>query len=135
MTTAYNAEDQIVSNEYKVDGMTTREDITYDDHGRVAAKTETDGSVVTTTAFEYAEGKEDQIKAASIGDTKHRFEYDALGRVTRKELLDGERPLVDESIEYLRYGENSLDLVKEHDVRIGDAISKAWSYNVLNMRL
>lgn len=131
VTTAYNAEDQIVSNEYKVDGMTTREDITYDDHGRVAAKTETDGSVVTTTAFEYAEGKEDQIKAASIGDTKHRFEYDALGRVTRKELLDGERPLVDESIEYLRYGENSLDLVKEHDVRIGDAISTTeYEYDV-----
>lgn len=131
VTTAYNAEDQIVSNEYKVDGMTTREDITYDDHGRVAAKTETDGSVVTTTAFEYAEGKDDQIKAASIGDTKHRFEYDALGRVTRKELLDGERPLVDESIEYLRYGENSLDLVKEHDVRIGDAISTTeYEYDV-----
>lgn len=131
VTTAYNAEDQIVSNEYKVDGMTTREDITYDDHGRVAAKTETDGSVVTTTAFEYAEGKEDQIKAVSIGDTKHRFEYDALGRVTRKELLDGERPLVDESIEYLRYGENSLDLVKEHDVRIGDAISTTeYEYDV-----
>lgn len=131
VTTAYNVEDQIVSNEYKVDGMTTREDITYDDHGRVAAKTETDGSVVTTTAFEYAEGKEDQIKAVSIGDTKHRFEYDALGRVTRKELLDGERPLVDESIEYLRYGENSLDLVKEHDVRIGDAISTTeYEYDV-----
>lgn len=131
VTTAYNAEDQIVSNEYKVDGMTTREDITYDDHGRVAAKTETDGSVVTTTAFEYAEGKEDQIKAVSIGDTKHRFEYDALGRVTRKELLDSERPLVDESIEYLRYGENSLDLVKEHDVRIGDAISTTeYEYDV-----
>lgn len=131
VTTAYNVEDQIVSNEYKVDGMTTREDITYDDYGRVAAKTETDGSVVTTTAFEYAEGKEDQIKAVSIGDTKHRFEYDALGRVTRKELLDGERPLVDESIEYLRYGENSLDLVKEHDVRIGDAISTTeYEYDV-----
>lgn len=131
VTTAYNVEDQIVSNEYKVDGMTTREDITYDDHGRVAAKTETDGSVVTTTAFEYAEGKEDQIQAVSIGDTKHRFEYDALGRVTRKELLDGERPLVDESIEYLRYGENSLDLVKEHDVRIGDAISTTeYEYDV-----
>lgn len=128
VTTAYNVEDQIVSNEYKVDGMTTREDITYDDHGRVAAKTETDGSVVTTTAFEYAEGKEDQIKVVSIGDTKHRFEYDALGRVTRKELLDGERPLVDESIEYLRYGKNSLDLVKEHDVRIGDAISDTTEY-------
>lgn len=131
VTTAYNVEDQIVSNEYKVDGMTTREDITYDDHGRVATKTKTDGSVVTTTAFEYAEGKEDQIKAVSIGDTKHRFEYDALGRVTRKELLDGERPLVDESIEYLRYGENSLDLVKEHDVRIGDAISTTeYEYDV-----
>lgn len=131
VTTAYNVEDQIVSNEYKVDGMTTREDITYDDHGRVATKTKTDGSVVTTTAFEYAEGKEDQIKAVSIGDTKHRFEYDALGRVTRKELLDGERPLVDESIEYLRYGENSLDLVKEHGVRIGDAISTTeYEYDV-----
>lgn len=131
VTTAYNVEDQIVSNEYKVDGMTTREDITYDDYGRVAAKAETDGSVVTTTAFEYAEGKEDQIKAVSIGDTKHRFEYDALGRVTRKELLNGERPLVDESIEYLRYGENSLDLVKEHDVRIGNAISTTeYEYDV-----
>ena len=128
VTTAYNVEDQIVSNEYKVDGMTTREDITYDDHGRVAAKTETDGSIVTTTVFEYVEGKEDLVKEVSIGDTKHRFEYDALGRVTRKELLDSERPLVDESIEYLRYGENSLDLVKEHDVRIGDAISDTTEY-------
>ena len=128
VTTAYNVEDQIVSNEYKVDGMTTREDIIYDDHGRVATKTETDGSIVTTTAFEYVEGKEDLVKAVSIGDTKHRFEYDALGRVTRKELLDSERPLVDESIEYLRYGENSLDLVKAHDVRVGGVISDTTEY-------
>ncbi len=128
VTTAYNVEDQIVSNEYKVDGTTVREDITYDDYGRVSTKTETDGSIVTTTAFEYAEGKEDQIKAVTIGNTKQIFEYDALGRVTRKEFLDGERPLVDESIEYLRYGENSLDLVKEHDVRIGNAISDTTEY-------
>ena len=128
VTTAYNVEDQIVSNEYKVDGTTVREDITYDDYGRVSTKTETDGSIVTTTAFEYAEGKEDQIKAVTIGNTKQIFEYDALGRVTRKEFLDGERPLVDEGIEYLRYGENSLDLVKEHDVRIGNAISDTTEY-------
>ena len=128
VTTTYNVEDQIVSNEYKVDGTTVREDITYDDYGRVSTKTETDGSIVTTTAFEYAEGKEDQIKAVTIGNTKQIFEYDALGRVTRKEFLDGERPLVDESIEYLRYGENSLDLVKEHDVRIGNAISDTTEY-------
>ena len=128
VTTTYNVEDQIVSNEYAFDGIATREDITYDDHGRVATKSETDGSIVTTTAFEYVEGKEDQIKAVSIGENKQSFEYDALGRVTRKALLDGERPLVDESIEYLRYGENSLDLVKEHDVRIGGVISDTTEY-------
>lgn len=94
----------------------------------MAAKTETDGTVVTTTAFEYAEGKEDQVEAVSVGNTKQQFEYDALGRVIRKELLDVNRSLVDENIEYLRYGENSLNLVKEHDVRIGGVISDATEY-------
>ena len=126
--TTYNVEDQIVSNEYKVNERVTREDITYDDHGRVATKTETDGSIVTTTTFEYVEGKKDQVEAVSVGNTKQQFEYDTLGRVIRKVLLDGERPLVDESIEYLRYGENSLDLVKEHDVRIGGVISDTTEY-------
>lgn len=128
VTTTYNVEDQIVSNEYKVDGMTTREDITYDVHGRVATKTETAADSTTTTSFEYVEGKEDLVKEVSIGNTKHQFEYDALGRVTRKELLDGERSLIDESIEYLRYGENSLDLVKEHDVRVGGVMSDTTEY-------
>ena len=128
VTTTYNVEDQIVSNEYKADGMTTREDITYDVHGRVATKTETAGDSTTTTSFEYVEGKENLVKEVSIGNTKHQFEYDALGRVTRKELLDGERSLIDESIEYLRYGENTLDLVKEHHVRVGGVISDTTEY-------
>ena len=129
VTTTYNIEDQIASNEYKINGIaTTREDITYDDHGRVATKTETDGSIVTTTTFKYVKGKEDQVEAVSVGNVKQQFEYDALGRVIRKELLDVDRSLIDESIEYLRYGENSLDLVKEHDVRIGGVISDTTEY-------
>jgi len=128
VTTTYNIEDQITSNEYKYDDVTTREDITYDSHGRVLTKTETASDSTTTTSFEYVEGKEDLVKEVSIGNTKHQFEYDALGRVIRKELLDGERSLVDESIEYLRYGENSLDLVKEHDARVGGVISDTTEY-------
>lgn len=129
VTTTYNVEDQIVSNEYLVNGVTTKEDITYDKNGRIATKTEITDNIASTMSFEYVEGKDDQIKAVSIGNTKHQFEYDALGRVIRKELLDGERSLVDESIEYLRYGENSLDLVKEHDVRIGGVISDTTEYD------
>ena len=128
VTTTYNIEDQITSNEYKLGNVTTREDITYDSHGRVLTKTETASDSTTTTSFEYVEGKEELVKEVSIGNTKHQFEYDALGRVIRKELLDGERSLVDESIEYLRYGENSLDLVKEHDVRVGGVISDTTEY-------
>lgn len=128
VTTAYNIEDQILSNEYKYDDITTKEEVTYDSHGRVVTKTETASNITTTTKFEYVEGKENQIKTVSIDNTKQQFEYDALGRVTRKELLDDERSLVDESIEYLRYGENALDLIKEHDIRIGGVISDTTEY-------
>ena len=128
VTTAYNIEDQILSNEYKYDDITTKEEVTYDSHGRVVTKTETANNITTTTKFEYVEGKENQIKTVSIDNTKQQFEYDALGRVTRKELLDDERSLVDESIEYLRYGENALDLIKEHDIRIGGVISDTTEY-------
>ena len=128
VTTTYNVEDQIVSNEYLVNGVTTKEDITYDKNGRVATKTETADNIASTMSFEYVEGKDDQIKAVSIDNIKQQFEYDALGRVIRKELLDDERSLVDESIEYLRYGENALDLIKEHDIRIGGVISDTTEY-------
>lgn len=128
VTTAYNIEDQILSNEYKYDDITTKEEVTYDSHGRVVTKTETASNITTTTKFEYVEGKENQIKTVSIDNTKQSFEYDALGRVIRKELLDDERSLVDENIEYLRYGENALDLIKEHDIRIGGVISDTTEY-------
>lgn len=128
VTTSYNTEDQIVSNEHKVDGMVTREDITYDDSGRVKTKIETESNGRTTTSFEYVEGTDDQVKMITIGKTKQQFEYDALGRVIRKELFDAKHSLVDESIEYLRYGESSLNLVKEHDVRVGGVISDTTEY-------
>lgn len=128
VTTTYNAEDQISSNEYFVDKAVTREDIAYDSRGRVAAKKEIADNIAINTSIEYDESRGNQVKAVFIDDTKHRFLYDALGRVIRKELLDGRRSLVDESIEYLRYGENSLNLVKEHDVRIGGVISGVTEY-------
>lgn len=129
VVTTYNIDDQIISNEYKYGDVLTKEVVTYDDHGRIATKTETAGDIDTTTSFDYVDDKDSQIKEVSIGTTKQQFEYDALGRVIRKELLNGNSSLIDESIEYLRYGENSLNLVKEHDVRIGGVISDTTEYD------
>ena len=128
VVTTYDLYDKIVSNEYKCKNQTIKEDISYDDHGRVASKTETADDILTTTTFIYCDGKDNLVEEISIGDTKQKFEYDALGRTVRKELTHLDNTLIEESFEYLRYGENSLNLVKEHDVQVGGVISDTTEY-------
>lgn len=54
--------------------------------------------------------------------------YDALNRVTKKTLSTPENILLEDEYEYLQYGENSLDLIKEHNVKIGGKLLDTVSY-------
>ena len=124
----YNLESDITLNEHIYGDISIKEEISYDSNGRPYLVNETFKGNLNTTKITYDEKKKNQILKVETNDYEAYFNYDSLGRIKESELKNKDNLLINETFEYLRYGENSIDLVKEHNIYIGNNINDLYQY-------
>lgn len=127
--TDYNTKGLVVKNKTVTDKLIVESVNTYNDKDLVVSMTTTFGDKSSTSEFKYDKVYGDRIYETLVdGDLKQSLEYDALNRITKRTLSSQDRVLLEDEYEYLQYGENSLDLIKEHNVRIGGKLLDTVSY-------
>ena len=117
--TTYDSLDNTVENLYRYQDITTKETFFYDSHNRISRKEEQFLNTTTSESYLYDTKRENQINRISLNKGRVDFKYDSSGRVTSKEYSNQQHSLVKETFAYLRYGENQINLVKEHEISIG----------------
>ncbi len=106
------------------------EDYNYNDKDLLISIDRCLGDVNSKTTYFYDDKFDNRLyKTVINNDLSQEVEYDALGRVTKKLLSDNDKLLIEDEYEYLQYGENTIDLIKNHDVKIGEKLSNSTSYD------
>ncbi|MCH5180967.1 MAG: hypothetical protein J1F32_07120 [Erysipelotrichales bacterium] len=128
--THYLKNKKVEHNAHKYDGLYVAEDYTYNSLELLNMTRYSDSdNLEFQTYFNYDNAHDNRIIGVDISSgTQLKVDYDALGRVVSKKVLNDNHIILEDEFDFLQYGENTIDLINEHIIKVNGEVLDIVSY-------